>query len=82
MWEKMNKNTIIAITCTAMLGISGVSIAGEECYGIVKAGENECATKSSACAGHALIDGQKDAYITIPNGLCAKLVGGSLEPEE
>ncbi len=78
----MNKNTIIALSCTAMLSVSGVSIAYEECYGVVKAGENECATKTSSCAGHSLADGQKDAYISLPNGLCAKLVGGSLEPEE
>ena len=47
----MNKNTIIAITYTAILSVSGVSVASEECYGVVKAGENECATKSICVCG-------------------------------
>ena len=55
------------------------ALADEACYGVVVAGENGCSTSVSACAGHAPDDGMKDAYIYLPNGLCEKLVGGSLE---
>lgn len=56
-------------------------VAGEECFGVVLAGDNECSTSTNSCAGHSLEDGQSDAYITVPTGLCLKLVGGSLEPK-
>jgi len=50
----------------------------EKCYGIVKAGKNDCQTNSNACAGTARKDGQKDAWIYLPKGSCEKIVGGSL----
>lgn len=50
----------------------------EKCYGVVKAGKNDCATKTTSCAGSAKADGQKDAFIAMPKGLCEKLVGSSL----
>jgi uncharacterized membrane protein len=50
----------------------------EKCYGVVKAGQNDCATKTSSCAGSSNTDRQKDAFIALPKGLCDKLVGGSL----
>ncbi|MGB0684123.1 MAG: DUF2282 domain-containing protein [Magnetovibrionaceae bacterium] len=51
----------------------------EKCYGVVKAGQNDCATANSSCAGTSKVDNQKDAFIIVPAGLCAKLVGGSQE---
>lgn len=51
----------------------------EKCYGIVKAGKNDCQTSTSACAGTSKKDGQKDAWILIPKGTCEKIVGGSLK---
>ena len=49
----------------------------EKCYGIVKAGMNDCATSTSSCAGSAKKDAQPDAFIFMPKGLCSKIVGGS-----
>jgi uncharacterized membrane protein len=51
----------------------------EKCYGVAKAGKNDCATGSSSCAGTSKADGQKDAFIALPKGTCERLVGGSLE---
>ena len=51
----------------------------EKCYGIVKAGFNDCATAIASCAGSSTKDKQKDAFVFVPKGLCSKLVGGSLE---
>jgi uncharacterized membrane protein len=53
----------------------------EKCYGVSKAGKNDCQTASSSCAGTARRDGQKDAWIYIPAGTCDKVVGGSLLPK-
>ena len=49
----------------------------EKCYGVAKAGKNDCATKNSSCAGTATTDNQSDAFVVLPKGLCDKLAGGS-----
>ena len=71
-----------AVTGALALGTMGIvppaEAAGKEkCYGVVKAGHNDCATKTSSCAGTAKEDGQSDAFVVVPKGLCEKLVGGS-----
>jgi uncharacterized membrane protein len=53
----------------------------EKCYGVSKAGKNDCQTASSSCAGTARRDGQKDAWIYVPAGTCDKVVGGSPQPK-
>jgi uncharacterized membrane protein len=50
---------------------------GEKCYGVVKAGKNDCQTATSACAGQSKTDNQADAYIYVPKGTCDRIVGGS-----
>ncbi|MGQ0656660.1 MAG: BufA1 family periplasmic bufferin-type metallophore [Chromatiales bacterium] len=54
---------------------------GEKCYGVVKAGKNDCQTATSACAGQSTKDGQPDAFIYLSKGACEKIVGGSPEPK-
>lgn len=49
----------------------------EKCYGVAKAGKNDCASGAVSCAGSSKTDGQGDAYVVVPKGLCDKLVGGS-----
>jgi len=51
----------------------------EKCYGIAKAGGNDCQTSASACAGTSHADKQADAWIYVPKGTCSKVVGGSLK---
>lgn len=54
----------------------------EKCYGVVKAGKNDCAAadKTHGCMGMATTDASGQEWISMPTGLCAKLAGGSLEP--
>ncbi len=51
----------------------------EKCYGIAKAGSNDCQTAASSCAGTSKTDAQGDAWIYVPAGTCGKIAGGSLE---
>ena len=53
--------------------------AAEKCYGVAKAGSNDCQTNVSACAGTSKIDKSADAWIYVPKGTCDKIVGGSLK---
>ena len=83
----MSNKTLVktAVSGLITLGIAGASLPAvadkdmEKCFGVVKAGKNDCQTAKSACAGTATKDGQKDAWLFVPKGTCEKLVGGSLK---
>lgn len=47
----------------------------EKCYGVVKAGKNDCAGAAHSCAGNEKKDGA--GWVYMPKGLCDKLVGGT-----
>jgi uncharacterized membrane protein len=54
----------------------------EKCYGVAKAGKNDCAAgPGTSCAGTSTRNGQGNAWVFVPKGLCKRLVGGSLEPK-
>ncbi len=53
----------------------------EKCYGIAKAGKNDCAsTGNNSCGGTSKLTGDKNAWIYVPAGYCDRIVGGSLKP--
>jgi uncharacterized membrane protein len=73
---------LLAAAMTGMLAMATAAHADgdsakEKCYGIAKAGKNDCASKmaGNSCAGQATKDGQ--GFLVVPKGLCDKLVGGS-----
>lgn len=49
----------------------------EKCYGIAKAGKNDCSSGTEACAGQSKVDGAKNAWLALPKGTCDKIVGAS-----
>lgn len=55
--------------------------AVEKCYGVAKAGKNDCAAKdgSNSCAGRSTKDSDPSQWVYVPKGLCDKLVGGTKE---
>ncbi|TVQ85536.1 MAG: DUF2282 domain-containing protein [Micavibrio sp.] len=52
----------------------------ERCYGVVKAGKNDCGAHDHSCAGQAKTDGDPHEWVMVPKGLCDKLVNGSTTP--
>lgn len=80
-----------AIASAAVAGLLALTALGagaayadekpEKCYGVVKAGKNDCQTSAGACAGSAKADAQPDAWIYLPKGSCEKIVGASLAPK-
>lgn len=52
----------------------------EKCYGISKAGRNDCSSLdlSHGCGGAAKVDGDPKEYIWVPQGFCEKIVNGAL----
>ena len=51
-----------------------------QCYGIAKAGQNDCASKTGVhgCSGEAKVDNDKGDFRNVPAGTCKKL-GGTFE---
>jgi uncharacterized membrane protein len=54
----------------------------EKCYGVAKAGKNDCATPVSSCAGTSKMDGNPQAFVLLPKGTCEKLTGGTVTPKK
>lgn len=52
----------------------------EKCFGIVKAGKNDCFSVSHTCGGTSATDNDGDAWVYVPAGTCDKIVGGSTAP--
>lgn len=77
------KNTLSrqALIAAALAGLATAGVAHADdkvnCYGVAKAGQNDCAGKSGAhtCAGQAKVDHDKGDFKTIPRGTCEKLGG-------
>lgn len=65
---------------------SSPAIAGEteKCYGVAKAGANDCGSKTNghSCAGNAKTDGDANEWIAVPKGLCERLVNGNLNGDQ
>ena len=84
-------NTLIAgAFAVTLAGTAGSAFAKdnanatEKCYGVVKAGKNDCASADGrhSCGGKATVDSDGGEYIALPKGVCEKLVSGSLTPFE
>jgi len=78
----ITKLTIAAALSTALLaGAASQTYAQgnvEKCYGVAKAGKNDCQTATSSCAGTSKKDAQADAWLSLPKGTCTKIIGGKL----
>lgn len=83
------KSTLVALISLTMQGAyaangqeessqMGTLVGMEKCYGIAKAGMNDCSTISHSCAGAAKINNDPKEWIAVPEGLCNKIVGGTL----
>jgi len=51
--------------------------AKDKCYGVAKAGQNDCAAGKHACAGQSTVDKDPISWKYVEKGTCEK-IGGSL----
>ena len=78
----LHSSLLGAVLAAGLAAASGTALAAkgdtEKCAGIVKAGQNDCGTSKSACAGTAKTDRDAEAWILVPKGTCARIAGGSV----
>lgn len=78
------QNTVAtaAIASLLALGATGTAVAAdkEKCYGIAKAGQNDCGGKFAkhACAGQSKTDNDPNDWKYVDKGSCTSM-GGSLQ---
>jgi len=77
------KSLAIAAAVGSMLALGSspafsTDKAMEKCYGVAKAGKNDCAANGHACAGQAKVDNDPAEWKHVPKGECEKM-GGSLQ---
>ncbi len=84
----MKKQKFLTLALTGIaLASSSASFADEKmekCYGVVKAGKNDCSSAKKgghSCAGAASIDSDKSEWVLLPEGICERLVNGSKKPK-
>ncbi len=65
----------LAVSADAQMGADKPGM--EHCYGVAKAGKNDCAAAGHSCAGQSSKDADKSSWVSLPTGVCAKLAGGS-----
>ena len=73
--------TLASLTAAFTLAAATVQAAEqpEKCYGIAKAGQNDCATDKHSCAGLAKTDNDKGEWVDVPAGTCASAGGSTTE---
>ncbi len=68
-------------------GMTGTAVAGDmgskdKCYGVAKAGKNDCAANGHSCAGQAKKDNDPNEWKHMSKDDCAKAGGKTEAPSK
>ena len=87
----MNSSTLVssALAAALAMGLAGTAAAQdkaakEKCYGVAKAGQNDCANLSGShsCAGQSTVEKAPDEWIFVAKGSCKGMKGLSAAEAE
>lgn len=78
----MNQRNLVAATAAAVMSMSMLAVPAaaqekEKCFGIAKAGQNDCSSASGAhsCAGQSKVDMDKSEWKYVAKGTCKTMKG-------
>ena len=88
----MSNRVIIASALVAAIAVPSIASAQqpvpapsfkvEKCYGIAKAGKNDCAsTGNNSCGGTSKVNADPRAWVYVPDGYCDRIVNASKTPK-
>lgn len=71
----------LASVCATQAAAQDMAPKGDQeaCYGVAKAGQNDCGTSTHGCSAAARTDNDPNEWKYVAKGSCTKL-GGALEP--
>jgi len=84
----MNQRHVIAAAATSLMSLALLSspalaqnAAKEKCFGIAKAGQNDCANLAGthSCAGQAKVDNDKGEWKYVAAGTCKTMMGMTMD---
>ena len=85
---KQSSTIQAAIAGLLALGIASAASAQpapaqgkDKCYGIAKAGQNDCAAGKHACAGQSTVDNDPLSWKYVARGTCEKIGGKTTAPK-
>jgi uncharacterized membrane protein len=85
----MKKDMLVAAAISGAFAFIAMTVAAqadapggkEKCYGVVKAGKNDCAGPGHSCQGQAKTDDNPGEFIVLPAGTCERLTGGVVKSD-
>jgi len=84
----MNQRTVITAAAASLMSLAMLAspalaqnAAKEKCYGIAKAGQNDCANLAGthSCAGQSKVDNDKGEWKYVATGTCKQMNGLTAE---
>jgi uncharacterized membrane protein len=84
----MNQRQMIAAAAASLMSLAVLSgpamaqnAAKEKCFGVAKAGQNDCAnlTGTHSCAGQSKVDNDKGEWKYVAAGTCKTMGGLSMD---
>lgn len=83
----MSQRALIAAAAASLMSLTFAAAPAhaadekEKCFGVAKAGQNDCASLSGShsCAGQSVVDMDKTEWKFVPKGTCKDLKGLSAE---
>lgn len=82
----MNQRAMIAAAAASLLSLTLVAAPAvaqekEKCFGIAKAGQNDCASLAGthSCAGQSKVDNDKGEWKYVAKGTCKQMKGLTME---
>ena len=83
----MNQRALIAAAAASLMSLTLVAAPAhaadekEKCFGIAKAGQNDCASMSGvhSCAGQSKVDMDKSEWKFVAKGTCTTMKGLTLD---
>jgi len=80
------KQALISTAVTSLMAVGALAMSSqasaqdmEKCYGVVKAGANDCAGPGHTCQGQAATDASPEEFILLPAGTCDRIAGGEVK---
>jgi uncharacterized membrane protein len=82
----MNQRAMIAAAAASLMSLAFVSAPAvaqekEKCFGIAKAGQNDCANLAGthSCAGQSKVSNDKGEWKYVAKGTCKEMKGMSMD---
>ncbi|CAN0625254.1 conserved exported protein of unknown function [Burkholderia multivorans] len=78
--SNLGRQALLAVVLAGVAAVAADMAQAQEtvpCFGIAKAGQNDCASKTGVhgCSGEAKVDNDKGDFRNVPKGTCEQMGG-------